>query len=186
MKKKKQRRWLELGKDHDAVVETWKKHATEHDDENFTFLRSMKFKDYGFEPDVMAAELHQQAFQIVDCTRCANCCKRCTIVFNEEDINRIATALDMSVGALIEKYLEPKTAYGHVEEGFYVARQKPCPFLGEDNLCQIYDIRPDVCRGYPYTDQEGLVFRTHGIAGSALTCPAVFWIVERMKQEARG
>ena len=35
-----------------------------------------------------------------------------------------------------------ETENGSAEEGFYIARQKPCPFLGEDNLCKIYDVRP--------------------------------------------
>lgn len=70
------------------------------------------------------------------------------------------------------------------DDGQYIARQKPCPFLGEDNRCTIYNIRPTVCREYPHTNKEGLVFRTMGVANNALRCPAVFWIVEQMKREA--
>ena len=55
--------------DHDTIVDDWRKNAERHDDENYEFLRSMKFRDYGFDPDELAGELHEQAFQIVDCTK---------------------------------------------------------------------------------------------------------------------
>ena len=54
--------------DHETVVEDWQRNADRHDDENYEFLRSMKFRDYGFDPDELAGELHEQAFQIVNCT----------------------------------------------------------------------------------------------------------------------
>ena len=72
------------------------------------------------------------------------------------------------------------------EDGPYKARQKPCPFLGEDDCCKIYDVWPTVCREYPHTDKEGFTFRTMGVANNTLVCPAVFWIVEQMKRRALG
>ena len=143
--------------DHDAVVEDWQQNAESHDDENYEFLRSMKFRDYGFDPDELASDLHEQAFQIVDCTRCANCCKTLDIKFDDEDVERIAGHLNMAMDAFIDTYLEPDDKDGH-----YKARQKPCPFLGEDDRCTIYDVRPTVCREYPHTDKEGFTFRTMG------------------------
>jgi len=65
-----------------------------------------------------------------------------------------------------------------------MTRQKPCPFLGDDDHCTIHDVRPVVCREYPHTDKEGFTSRTMGVAGNALVCPAVFWIVEQMKRQA--
>jgi len=129
----------------------------------------------------VAGELHEQAFQIVDCTRCANCCKTLNIKFEPADIERIAGHLNMPTAEFIATYLEAGN-----EEGSYKARQKPCPFLGEDNRCTIYEIRPAVCQAYPHTDKEGFTFRTMGVAKNALICPAVFWIVEQMKQRALG
>jgi hypothetical protein len=85
----------------------------------------------------------------------------------------------MPVDEFIETYLEADD-----EDGPYKARQKPCPFLSKDDRCTVYDVRPNVCREYPHTDKEGLVFRTMGVANNTLVCPAVFWIVEQMKREA--
>ena len=123
--------------DHKTVVEEWLRNAQLHDDENYEFLRSLKFRDYGYDTDELAAELHERAFTIVDCTRCANCCKTMDIKLDDEDIERIAEHLNMPTAEFIERYLEAEE-----EDGPYKARQKPCPFLGDDDRCTIYDVRP--------------------------------------------
>jgi uncharacterized protein len=169
----------ETRSEHNAAVEDWRANAEHRDDENYEFLRSMKFRDYGFDPDEVAGELHRQAFEILDCTQCANCCKTLDIKFTEEDIERIAGHLNMEIADFVETYLETDE-----EDGSHKAREKPCPFLGEDDHCTIYEMRPTVCQEYPHTDKPGLTFRTMGVANNALVCPAVFWIVERMKERA--
>ncbi len=167
------------GIDHDTVVANWNQNAERHDDENYGFLRSMKFRDYGFDPDELAGELHEQAFQIVDCTRCANCCKTMDITFDDKDIERIAGRLNMPTAKFMRRTWKPMMRMAR-----YKARQKPCPFLGDDDRCTIYEVRPTVCLEYPHTDKEGFTFRTRGVASNTLVCPAVFWIVEQMKQRA--
>ena len=91
--------------DHDTVVEEWRRSAEQHDDENYEFLRSLKFRDYGYDTDELAAVLHERAFQIVDCTRCANCCKTMDIKFDDEDIERIAGHLNTPTAEFIETHL---------------------------------------------------------------------------------
>jgi hypothetical protein len=164
--------------DHDVVVEEWRRNAEMHDEENYQFLRNLKFRDYGFEPDDLAVELHRQAFHIVDCTRCANCCKTMDIRVSEEDVARIAGHLNMASAEFVERYAAVD------EEGNRRFSQKPCPFLGEDDRCTIYAVRPTDCREYPHTDKEGFTFRTYGIADNSLVCPAVFYIIEQLR--ARG
>ena len=151
---------MEKPVNHDAVVEEWRRSAQQHDDENYEFLRSLKFRDYGYDPDELAGELHQRAFQIVDCTRCADCCKTMNIKFDDEDIERIAEHLNIPTAEFIETHLEADEEYGpHT-------RQKPCPFLGEDDRCTICDVRPIICREYPHTDKEGFTSRTMGVANN--------------------
>lgn len=164
--------------DHESVVANWRNHAEQNDEKNFEFLRSLKRRSYGFDPDGVAAELHQQAFQIVDCTRCANCCKTMTVKLDRTDIDRIADHLGMTVQDFTERYLETDE-----REGFHKIRQQPCPFLGDDR-CTIYDVRPACCREFPHTDKEGFTFRTISHSQNALRCPAVFWIVEGMRNRA--
>ncbi len=40
------------------------------------------------------------------------------------------------------------------EDGDKVFQSMPCPFLGGDNLCSIYDARPKACREFPHTDRK--------------------------------
>lgn len=187
-KRRKRRKPRNPGHNHDTVVENWKQYAKRHDeDDNYFYLRSLKFDDHGFKPDELAANLHQQAFQIVDCTRCANCCRTMTIVFSDEDIERISQHLNMTTQEFIDKYLELELELedDYDPKGYYKARQQPCPFLGDDNLCTIYDVRPTDCREYPHTDKPGFTTRTSMTAGNTLVCPAVYWIVEKMKDQSR-
>ncbi len=164
--------------DHDTVVDDWRQNAELHDDRNYEFLRSLKFQDYGFDPDKLAAELHERAFQIVDCTRCANCCKTLDIKVTTSDAERIAEHLGMATDAFVETYLATD------EDGDHKFHQQPCPFLGEDGRCRVYNVRPTDCRGYPFTDKEGFTLRAIGHASRALTCPAAFWIVEQMRSRS--
>src|SRR5438445_8154149 len=122
-------------KTHDALLSNWKENAKEQDDENYQFLRSLKQKS-GKKVDRIALELHQEAFRIVDCTRCANCCRTLRPVFSDEDIDRIVVHLVMVRDEFIAAYLERDE-----EQDRYRTRTTPCPFLGDDNRCTIYDVR---------------------------------------------
>ena len=56
-------------------------------------------------------------------------------------------------------------------------------FLGKDNYCSIYDVRPKACREFPHTDrikQSQLLKLTEK---NIEVCPAVFEIVEKLKKE---
>ncbi len=74
---------------------------------------------------------------------------------HDEDIARIAENLNIGKVEFIERYLEAKQ-----ENGLSRVRQKPCPFLSDDDRCTIYSVRPAVCREYPHTDKEDFTFRT--------------------------
>ena len=161
---------------HDALVADWQKNAKDHDDENYRFLRSLKMRSPK-KVDRIALELHKEAFEIVDCTKCANCCKTLHPIMTDEDIARIAKHLGMTQEEFVAAYLERDE-----EEGGYRIKKSPCPFLGDDNLCKIYDVRPEKCQGYPFTDKGNFVFRTMTHASNAVVCPAVFYLVEQMKK----
>jgi Fe-S-cluster containining protein len=161
-------------KTHEALVADWQANAKVHDDENYRFLRSLKMRSPK-KVDRIALELHQEAFGIVDCTKCANCCRTLRIVVTDEDIPRIAGHLGMTHDEFIAAYLEQ-------DEGGYRIKTTPCPFLGDDNRCTIYDVRPEKCQGYPFTDKPDFPFMTITHANNALACPAVFYLVEQMKK----
>ena len=83
-------------------------------------------------------DLHEEAFSKINCLECAACCKNYSPRFKTPDLKRIAKHLKMKEGDFIEKYLVLDN------EGDYVVKTKPCPFLGSDNYCGIYEVRPPV------------------------------------------
>lgn len=117
---------------------------------------------------------HNEAFEQVDCLACANCCKNYSPRFKPPDIKRIAKALKMSESALMDKYLTRD------EEGDYVVITKPCPFLGDDNFCGIYEVRPSDCRRFPYTDEDVFLKKIKITLKNSTFCPAVYLILEKM------
>jgi Fe-S-cluster containining protein len=163
---------------HDALVADWKANAQKNDDENYWFLRSLKLRSLK-KVDRIALELHQEAFSIVDCTKCANCCRTLRPVFTDEDIARIAGHLGMAPDKFIAAHLERDE-----EVARYRIKTTPCPFLGEDSKCTIYDVRPEKCQGYPFTNKPDFASSSINHANNAVVCPAVFYLVEQMKRRS--
>ncbi|MEM9929744.1 MAG: YkgJ family cysteine cluster protein, partial [Bacteroidota bacterium] len=119
--------------------------------------------------------LHEEVFTEIDCLACANCCKTTSPIFRDVDIARLAKHLRIKPGQLIEKHL-------HLDqEGDYVLNVAPCPFLGADNYCSVYEARPKACREYPHTDRKNMLQILPLTLRNTLVCPAVGEIVRRLK-----
>lgn len=86
----------------------------------------------------------------------------------------------MKEGTFIDAYLRID------EEGDYVLKSLPCPFLGSDNRCTIYEVRPSDCSRFPYTDEDVLLKRPHLTLKNASFCPITYYVLERMLQTAEG
>jgi Fe-S-cluster containining protein len=168
--------------DHDALLSDWKKNAARRKDTSFRFLRSLKMVADPEEIDELAQELHGEVFARIDCTRCANCCKTMPPGLNDEDIERIAAQQKMPRQEFIEAYLQAAPE----NPGRLLMTGIPCPFLGADDRCTIYDIRPESCRKFPHTDQEGFTCRSSQHTSNTLNCPAVYHIVQEMRKAMRG
>jgi hypothetical protein len=80
----------------------------------------------------------------------------------------------MKEGDFIEKYLSLDV------EGDYVVRSKPCPFLGADNFCGIYDVRPSDCARFPYTDEDVIIKRQQLTLKNSSFCPIVYFVLEKL------
>jgi uncharacterized protein len=119
-------------------------------------------------------DLHDQAFATVDCLSCANCCKSYSPRFKQPDIKRIAKVLGMKEGDFATRYLRMD------QDGDYVVKSSPCPFLEADNTCSIYEDRPSDCRRYPYTDEDVLLKRVALTLKNATVCPATFLVLEQL------
>ncbi len=143
-----------------------------------------KYKRFLLRPDknkVLKAlpALHEQAFEKIDCLTCANCCKNYSPRFKTPDIRRIAKLLKMKEGEFIETYLRLDT------EGDYVAKQAPCPFLGEDNYCSIYEDRPSDCVRFPYTDEDVIIKRPQLTIKNSTFCPIVYYVMEGLTEQLK-
>jgi len=125
-------------------------------------------------------KLHEEAFEQVNCLQCGNCCKGYSPRFKTPDIKRIARYLKMKEGVFIETYLQLD------EEGDYVMQKKPCAFLGADNHCSIYDVRPSDCARFPYTNEDVLLKRPSLTLKNATFCPAVYFVLEKLVGDGKG
>jgi Fe-S-cluster containining protein len=113
-------------------------------------------------------ELHEKAFEEVDCLDCARCCKNYSPRFKTPDIKRISKVLGMKESVFIDTYLSLDN------EGDYVSKSQPCPFLNlEDNKCSIYEDRPSDCSRFPYLDEDVFFKRVQITMKNASFCPAI-------------
>lgn len=126
--------------------------------------------------DKLIHNLHEEAFETIDCLACANCCTTTGPLVTDKDINRIAKHLKLKPAQFIKNYLRID------EDNDYVFKSMPCPFLGSDNYCNIYEERPKACREYPHTDrvnQQGILSVTRK---NVTLCPAVAQIFLRIEE----
>lgn len=124
--------------------------------------------------DYLMQELHTAEFERTDCLQCANCCKTTGPLFTNADIERISKHFRQKPQQFIAQHLRVD------EDNDYVLQALPCAFLGPDNYCSIYEVRPKACREFPHTDRK----KFHQISSLTLKnmaiCPAAYSIVEAM------
>lgn len=126
--------------------------------------------------DAIVQEIHEEVFAKTDCLECANCCKTTGPLFERKDIDRIAKFLNMKPAHFEANYLRID------EDNDWVLQRVPCTFLGEDNACSIYDVRPKACREFPHTDRPKIYKIAQHTQKNVAICPAAFSIVEKMKE----
>lgn len=131
-----------------------------------------------------SSEIINQVWDEIDCKGCANCCKSARIEWVAEDISRISSHLGMSISKFIDTFLTKSTNISNGE--VWYGKQQPCSFLDLDtNLCTIYDVRPNVCSGYPYIQNKNLIY-SHNIHSNNISyCPATYRWVELMIENSK-
>ena len=87
---------------------------------------------------------------------------------------RISKHLKMRESDFIETYLKVD------EEGDFVVRSTPCPFLGPDNFCSIYEQRPSDCHRFPYTDEDVFIKRQQLTLKNSTFCPITYYVLEKL------
>jgi len=141
----------------------------------FTKLRKKPPKNL----DSQMQEMHEEEFERTDCLTCANCCKTTGPLFTNKDIERIAKHFRQKPSQFIDTYLRVD------EDNDHVLQQVPCAFLGADNYCSIYDVRPKACREYPHTDRKDFHKISNINIKNTFICPAAYNIVEEMKKRIK-
>jgi Fe-S-cluster containining protein len=116
--------------------------------------------------------LHEEAFEQFDCLECANCCSSISPIVTEKDIDRLAKHFRRKATDLIEEYFYMD------DEGDFVFKQTPCPFLMPDNYCMVYENRPKACREYPHTDRRKMIQIMNLTIKNCEVCPVVYAIVD--------
>lgn len=154
----------------EELLYNWEKKSADHQKQYKQFLnRANKNTVLKALPD-----LHSAALEKIDCLKCANCCKNYSPRFKTPDIKRIAKHLKMKEGDFIDTYLYIDN------EGDYVLKQKPCPFLRAGNYCSIYEVRPSDCHRFPYTDEDVLLKRQQLTLKNSSFCPIVYFVLEKL------
>lgn len=120
-------------------------------------------------------EENRTVFHQFDCLQCGNCCKTTPPIFLKSDVKRISKSLNMPPKIFIKKYLIEDV------DGTLIGNGVPCRFLKEDNSCDIYEVRPKACRGFPHMDEKGFKYRNDLNFNNTLICPIALRIVENVK-----
>ena len=145
--------------------------------ENLAFRRYLSAHHYSDRPfQILASEVQQH----VDCTACANCCRRSLVSVNKSEIESIATHLGTTSEAVARLY----TVRDPDAPALRILRNsgEGCVFL-HGNLCKIYEARPKTCRDFPHVavGKHSLGSRQSSLARWAPLCPIIFNALEGYK-----
>jgi uncharacterized protein len=114
----------------------------------------------------------------IDCLSCANCCKTMTPTYTNNDIKKIAFYLKISADEMKRKWLKKERGTGN-----WLNKTTPCQFLDlETNMCNVYEVRPADCSGFPHLAKKKFVDYLHVHQQNLDECPATFKMVEKMNE----
>lgn len=163
----------------EEILKALPKKAQEKHNENKKIFAKLKKKPPKH-LDYVMADLHEAEFEKTDCLECANCCKTTGPLFTNADVERIAKHFRQKPQKFIAEYLKID------EDNDYVLQQVPCTFLGADNYCSIYEVRPKACREFPHTNRKKFQQISNLTLKNVAICPAAYNIVEEMKKQLGG
>ncbi len=84
---------------------------------------------------------------VFQCRQCGDCCAgRGGIFVKPDEVEHMAALLQMPVAEFCRRYVEA-SALG---PWLTVADNGVCVFLMEGNLCRVHQVKPFICRQWPY------------------------------------
>ena len=95
------------------------------------------------------------------CTRCGNCCRDPIVLVTDEDVRRIIEGTGQTAYGIVDFYKPSEIEWGEDQPGWIRLKtgrrimglrrtESGCQYLGDDDLCRIYNYRPVTCRRYPF------------------------------------
>lgn len=129
------------------------------------------------ELDEHAEKLDAEVWKEVDCLACSNCCRTMTPTYTFKDLQRISKHFNMTISAFRAKWLFKN------REGDWMNVSNPCQFLNlQTNKCNIYEIRPADCAGFPHLTKKKMIHYIHVHKQNVQHCPATFKMVEKLRE----
>ena len=132
------------------------------------------------ELDALVKTATDAVWSQIDCLTCGNCCKQLQIVIDERDIRRLAKRLGSSPAEVRRTYVARSE-----DDGTLHFKSSPCPFLGEDNACGVYEDRPQACRDFPYLHAGNFRHRVFVTLENAEICPIAFNVWQKLKVQLK-
>jgi len=118
------------------------------------------------------------------CTCCGNCCREPIVLVTDADIRRVIRHTGQQASQVVAFY-KPKDIewstknpgwirFGSSKRIMGLQRtEEGCKYLGDDDLCSIYEHRPITCRRYPFDidfNEDDEIVLLH-ISDSVSECP---------------
>jgi Fe-S-cluster containining protein len=128
--------------------------------------------------DVLVDEIAQPIIAAIDCKQCGNCCRVLDVCLVPPDIDRLSTALHISIDEVVTRYADEDLGAVHGE--WAIIAKKPCPML-RGNLCSIYENRPHSCRLYPQFTPD-FRYNMEDTLASAPHCPIVYNVLSTLME----
>jgi len=101
-----------------------------------------------------------------------------TPTYTNADIKKIASYLQISSDEMKRKWLKKERGTGD-----WINNTTPCQFLDlETNMCNVYEVRPADCAGFPHLARKKIVDYLHVHQQNLDECPATFKLVEKMNE----
>lgn len=145
-------------------------------EENLKFRRYLAEHHHAEKPfQILASEVEKQ----VDCQACANCCKHSVVSVTKVELQVIADHLGTTLESVTELYTNRDPDAPALR---LLKNSDSCVFLS-DNLCMIYEARPEACRSFPHlgVGSHSLGGRPASLARWAALCPIIYNSLEAYK-----
>jgi len=119
-----------------------------------------------------------------DQSKCSGCPQNCCTMTGPQAKHAWVTFAEDDLKAIYERYPDaPRIPKGRMRSGkdgrrYYYEDNAHCIFLGENNMCTVYEARPRWCRDWPNTDYfvhgfEDLEYSLAACPGASYTNPAI-------------